>query len=331
MSHEHGSAGKRHSRRLIGVLALTSSFMMVEAVTGFLTNSLVLIADAGHMLTDVAGLSLALAAIWFAQRPATASKTYGYYRAEILGALANSLLLFAVAAYILYEAVRRFQSPPDIPSTPLLIVATLGLIVNLIGARLLIGGSGESLNVRGAFLEVLGDLLGSVGAIAAGIILLTTGWQYADPLIAAGVGLFILPRTWNLLRHTLDVLFEGTPANILVPDVQQAILGIPAVRSVHDLHVWTVTSGFVALSGHVGVEAAADRDATLVALRARLQEKFDIEHVTIQIEDQATADAIGQPCFPGQTPCFAPEMLETPPTAVPVAPTTPPAGKDAAS
>ncbi len=305
MAHDHASAGMRHRARLIVVLGLTTSFMIVEAVVGFLTNSLVLIADAGHMLTDVAGLSLALLAIWFAQRPANARKTYGYYRAEILGALANAMLLFAIAGYIFYEAARRFQNPPEVSSVPLLVVASLGLCVNIAGAAMLIGGAKESLNVRGAFLEVAGDLLGSLGAIAAGIIIITTGWRYADPLFAAAVGLFILPRTWNLLRGALDVLFEGTPPHIGMPDVQQTMLGVEGVQSVHDLHVWTVTSGFVALSGHVEVRDSVDGDAVLVAMRSQLHDRFDIDHVTIQVEHERLAAELNQPCFPGQSACYA--------------------------
>lgn len=305
MAHEHASAGMKHRGRLIAVLALTASFMVVEAVVGFLTNSLVLIADAGHMLTDVAGLSLALLAIWFAQLPANARKTYGYYRAEILGALANAMLLFAISGYIFYEAVQRFQDPPEVSSVPLLVVASLGLCVNIAGAVMLVGGAKESLNVRGAFLEVAGDLLGSLGAIAAGIIIITTGWRYADPLFAAAVGLFILPRTWNLLRGALDVLFEGTPSHIGMPDVQQTMLGVEGVRSVHDLHVWTVTSGFVALSGHVEVRNNIDGDAVLVSMRSRLHDRFDIDHVTIQVEHERLAAELNHPCLPGQSACYA--------------------------
>ena len=310
MAHEHASAGMRHRARLIAVLGLTASFMIVEAVVGFLTNSLVLIADAGHMLTDVAGLSLALLAIWFAQRPATARKTYGYYRAEILGALANAMLLFAISGYIFYEAAQRFQDPPEVSSVPLLVVASLGLCVNIVGAAMLIGGAKESLNVRGAFLEVAGDFLGSLGAIAAGIIIITTGWRYADPLFAAAVGLFILPRTWNLLRGALDILFEGTPSHIGMPDVQQTMLGVEGVQSVHDLHVWTVTSGFVALSGHVEVRDNVDGAAILVAMRSRLHDRFDIDHVTIQVEHERLAAELNQPCLPGQSPCYADQLTE---------------------
>jgi cobalt-zinc-cadmium efflux system protein len=272
--------------------------MLVEAVTGFLTNSLVLVADAGHMLTDVAGLSLALVAIWFAQRPPTSTKTFGYYRAEILAALVNAVLLFGVSAYIFFEAYNRFRDPPQVTSIPLLVVASIGLGINLLRARLLMGGAGESVNVRGAFLEVVSDILGSIGAIVAGVIILTTGWRYADPLFAAGVGLFILPRTWHLLKVALDVLLEGTPAHIELEDVQSVMLAQPGVESVHDLHVWTVTSGFIALSGHVQVRDAVDRDALLVALRSALASRFDIDHVTIQVEDERLSSQLEQPCFP---------------------------------
>ncbi len=305
MSHSHGSSASTHRGRLFVALALTASYMFVEAITGFITGSLVLVADAGHMLTDVAGLSLALVAIWLAQRPATGRKTFGYYRAEILAALVNAVLLFGVSGYIFFETYQRLREPPTVSSLPLLVVASIGLGVNLISARLLMSGSGESINVRGAFLEVVSDILGSVGAIIAGVILLTTGWKYADPLFAAAVGLFILPRTWNLLKGALDVLFEGTPAHIEIADVQRAILCVPDVQSVHDLHVWTVTSGFVALSGHVQVGEGTDRDAALVALRSRLMKDFDIEHVTIQIENERLAAGLDQPCFPGQTACYA--------------------------
>lgn len=298
MAHDHGSAAAAHRGRLIGVLFLTAAFMVIEALAGYLTGSLVLIADAGHMLTDVAGLSIALAAIWFAQRPANPRKTYGYYRAEILGALANSVLLVAVSAYILFEAYQRFQDPPEVASVPLLAVASVGLVANLVGVRLLMQGAGESLNIRGAFLELVGDLLGSIGAIIAGLIILATGWQYADPLFAAGVGLFILPRTWHLLKSALDVLFEGTPAHIDLRDVQGEIEAQAGVQSVHDLHVWTVTSGFVALSGHVLVRDGTDGDRLLVALRRALLDRFGIDHVTIQVENERLSRQLEQPCFP---------------------------------
>ncbi len=308
MSHSHSGAergGGKHRKRLLLALALTSTYMLVEAGVGFATGSLVLIADAGHMLTDVAGLSLALGAIWFASRPATAGKTYGYYRVEILAALLNAGLLFAVSGYILVEAFQRFRSPADVPSLPLIVVASIGLVVNLVSAATLFSGAGQSLNVKGAFLEVVGDILGSIGAIIAGVILLTTGWVYADPVFAAAVGLFILPRTWKLMRESVDVLLEATPKNLDVPAVQSAILSVDGVQSLHDLHIWTVTSGFVALSGHVTVAEEANRDAVLTTIQSSLRERFDIEHVTLQVETPRLEEALGQPCFPGEVVCYS--------------------------
>ena len=298
MAHEHTRGGGKHWRRLAVVLALTATFMAVEAVVGVLTNSLVLVADAAHMLTDAAALSLALLAIWFAQRPGGAQRTYGYYRAEILAALANALLLFAVSGYVIIAAAMRFASPEHVPSVPLLVVASAGLVVNLVSARLLFGAAQESLNVRGAFVEVIGDLLGSAGALAAGIVLVTTGWRYADPLFAMLVGLLILPRTWGLLRGALNVLLESAPHHIRIPDVQAEILDADGVLSVHDLHVWTVTSGFVALSGHVLVAERVDRDGVLVDLSRRLERRFGIDHVTIQVENEALSELLEQPCLP---------------------------------
>ena len=297
------AGGRRYTGRLAGALAVNAAYLVVEATVGFLTGSLVLIADAGHMLTDVAGVSLALGAIWLAQRPANQRKTYGYYRAEVLAASVNALLPFAVSAYILYEAYGRFRNPPDVPSVPVLVVASIGLAVNLFGARILAAGAAQDMNVRAAFLDMLADALGSVAAIAAGLVILTSGWRYADPLFAAALGLFILPRTWHLLKGALDVLFEGTPSHIRVADVQRAMLAVPDVTAVHDLHVWTVTSGFVALSGHVEVAEGADRDAVLVATRAALHGAFAIDHMTIQVENRRLADALDQPCLPGETPC----------------------------
>jgi cobalt-zinc-cadmium efflux system protein len=305
MTPDHHSAALRHRARLVLVLGVTAAYMAVEATVGVVTGSLVLVADAGHMLTDVAGLSLALLAMWFAQRPANVRKTFGYYRAEILAALVNAVLLLAVSGYILFEASRRFQDPPDVPSVPLLVVASVGLAVNLAAARALMTGARESLNVRGAFLEVLSDVLGSVAAIAAGVILLATGWRYADPLFAAAVGLFILPRTWKLLKGALDVLLEGTPEGIDLDVMQGQLLAVPGVIGLHDLHVWTVTSGFIAMSGHVFVRPTDDRDRVLLGVRSVLRERFAIDHVTVQVETEGLAEALQQPCFPGTTPCYA--------------------------
>lgn len=280
----------QHRRRLLLVLGLTTTYMVAEVIGGLVTGSLALIADAAHMLTDVFGLALALFAIWFAGRPATPERTYGYYRAEILAALANALVLFGISAYILYEAWRRFQAPPEVESGPMLAVATVGLVVNLAGAWLLRGASGESLNLRGAYLEVISDLLGSLGVIIAGVIMLLTGWYYADPLFSVIIGLFILPRTWNLLREAVGVLLEGTPARINLAEVRAAMTAVPGVASVHDLHVWSITSGLDAMSAHVVLDGTAARAATLAALNAALKDRFQIEHTTIQLEELADVE-----------------------------------------
>jgi cobalt-zinc-cadmium efflux system protein len=296
LAHSHGSAGFRHKGRLLIVFALTVSFMIVEAVAGLLTGSLVLIADAGHMLTDVAGLGMALGAIWLAQRPPNDRKTYGYYRAEILAALFNTLLLIAVAGYIFYEAFARFTDPPEVASVPLIIVASGGLAVNLVGAGLLHKASKHSLNVRGAFLEVWKDILGSIAAVAAGVIILTTGWAYTDPILAAGVGLLILPRTWDLMKKTLDILLEGTPEHIDLDQLENSMVHVPGVLAVHDLHVWTVTSGFVALSAHAETDEDHDPHDTLIDLRRLLAQRFDIEHATLQIETRALHEELESCC-----------------------------------
>lgn len=284
MSAEVESSAGKHRNRLIIVLAVTSTYMVIEVVAGVLTNSLALIADAGHMLTDVFGLGLALFAIWFAARPATPQRTYGFYRAEILAATVNALVLFGISAYILYEAWQRFQAPPEVDSGPMMIVATIGLGINVFGAFLLFKASGESLNMRGAFFEVVSDMLGSIGVILAGAIIFFTGWQYADPLISVAIGLFILPRTWNLLREAVGVLLEGTPADINVASVEQMLLTMPHVEKVHDLHVWSLTSGMNALSVHVAVGKGHDAEALLEQINVALREQFKIDHSTIQIE-----------------------------------------------
>jgi cobalt-zinc-cadmium efflux system protein len=283
------SSAARGQRRLLFVLGLTAIYLIAEVAAGLLTNSLALLADAGHMLTDVLGLGMALFAIRFAQRPATPAKTYGFYRAEILAALANSVLLFGVAGYIVYEASRRLQQPPEIDSLPMLVVALGGLVVNLIGAKLLHTGSRLSLNVQGAFLEVVSDLLGSLGVIVAAAIIYFTGWWLADPIISIVIGLFILPRTWRLLKSALDVLLEATPAHMNLADIEATMRAVPGVASVHDLHVWTITSGFVAMSGHVLADDRRSSDV-LHDVQVMLRERFGIEHATLQVERIDHAD-----------------------------------------
>ena len=285
--HAHPSAASaagRHRRPLVIAFVLTASYMVVEFVVGFSVNSLALISDAAHMGTDVLGLGMALAAITLASRPTTSQRTFGLYRLEVLAALANGVLLFVVAGYVLFEAIQRFSQPPDIPGTPLLITASIGLIINLISFRLLMAGAKESINLKGAYLEVLGDLLGSVGVIIAAIILITTGWVYADPIIGVGIGLFILPRTFKLTRQALRILLEVAPPEVDMDAVRADVLELPGVAEIHDLHVWTITSGIEAASGHIVIREGADYPAVLGSVLAVLREKHHIDHATIQCE-----------------------------------------------
>ena len=280
-----GTAAAKHANRLRWALALTGTYMIAEVVGALVTGSLALLADAAHMLTDVGGLALALLAIRFATREATPQLTYGYLRTEVLSALTNAVVLLLLTVYILYEAYQRFLAPPEILSGPMLIVAAIGLVVNLISMRLLAGGSSESLNVKGAYLEVLGDMLGSVGVIFAALIIMWTGWRLADPIMGAGIGLFIVPRTWTLLKQVTHILMEGTPPNIDLALLERRLMDIPGVTAVQDMHVWTVTSGFDAMSCHLVVaDISKARDALQNARRV-MKDNFGIDYVTIQVED----------------------------------------------
>ncbi len=276
-----------HRRTLMIVLGLTLAYLIVEIVVGLLTNSLALVADAIHMVTDAGALALAAFASWMAGKPATPQKTYGYYRVEILAALANGLLLVGSAGFIIYEAIRRLNAPQQVIGGPMLIVAVVGLIVNLAGVWLLHGRAGENLNVKGAFYEVVKDALGSVGVIAAGIVILTTGFTLIDAIVSILIALFILPRTWNLLTEAVDILLESTPSHIDLDAVRAAMGGVRGVESIHDLHVWTITPEFLTMSGHVVVEKGVDRthaQRILEELNDRLAGDFGIEHATFQIE-----------------------------------------------
>jgi cobalt-zinc-cadmium efflux system protein len=289
LSDEHAhirdvSAAARHRGSLLAAFALTLAYAVVEAVSGLLFGSLALLSDAGHMATDVVGLGMALAAIQLAGQRRDPAHTYGLYRLEVLAALANAGLLFAVAGYVLYEAIVRFVHPPEVPGVPLLLVAAVGLVVNLVSFALLRAGAKESLNVRGAFLEVFSDMLGSAGVIAAGIILITTGWPYADPIIGAGIGLFILPRAWRLGRDALRILLEIAPPDVDVPAAQASLAALPGVLDVHDLHIWTLTSGMNMASGHLEVRCGQDVGPVLRGARRVLAERFDVGHVALQCE-----------------------------------------------
>lgn len=285
--HSHTSAvsaGGRHKRPLLIAFAITAAYMVVEVVVALATGSLALLSDAGHMLTDVVGLGLALAAIQIAQSRRSPGQTYGLYRLEVLAALINALLLFAVAAYVLYEAVQRFGDPGDVPGAPMLVVALVGLAVNLVSFQLLRAGAQESINMRGAFLEVVSDALGSAGVLVAAIVLLTTGWEYADPIVGVAIGLFILPRAWRLGRGALRILLEVAPPDVDVEAVSRALAAVPGVADVHDLHVWTLTSGLEAATGHLRMHPDASSAEVMREANELLERDFGIGHVTLQCE-----------------------------------------------
>lgn len=292
--HSHAAGSRAQSRPLAIALGITLTFLIVEVIGGIITNSLALLADAGHMLTDVASLALALFAIWLAQRPATARRSFGFYRAEVLAALVNAVSLIVVSIFIFIEAFKRFGDPPEINSTPMLVVAVLGLLANAASAWVLMRGGGHqhNLNMRGAFLHVVGDMLGSVGAIAAALVMMVSDWYLVDPLLSAGIGLLVLWNAWRLMRESVDVLLEATPAGIDTNEVASAIATESGVDGVHDLHIWTLTSGFVALSAHVHITEPMRWNATCVALTDLVRERFGILHVTLQPESGVTS-AVG--------------------------------------
>lgn len=274
-----------HTRSLTIVLIVTAAFMLVEVAGGLLADSLALLADAGHMLTDVAAIGLALFVSWIARRPATPGKTYGYLRLEILAALVNGAALLVIAGSIVWEAIERLGSPRNVEPRILFGVATVGLVVNLLAMRLLRHGHSHSLNIRGAYLHVLGDLLGSVGAIVAGAVILLTGWTPVDPLVSVAIAGLIVISGWRLVRESVDVLLEGTPGHISLAEVEAKIAEIPGVVEVHDLHVWTVTSGVVAMSGHAVVPDAESSQHVLETAQGRLA-GLGIHHVTLQVEQE---------------------------------------------
>ena len=283
------TAAGRHKSRLGVALLLTTSFMLAEVIGGLWTGSLALLADAAHMMTDAGGLALALIAIRFSEKPRTPQNTFGYVRMEILSALLNAVVLLLLTSYILFEAYRRLLNPTEIIGGPMLIFAIVGLVVNLISMRMLAAGADESLNVKGAYFEVLADMLGSLGVIVAAVVVLLTGWNLVDPLIGAGIGLFIVPRTWVLLRQAVHILMEGTPPEIDMALLERQLMTIPGVIAVHDVHVWTVTSGLNAMSGHIVIADVSGAGATLAAARERMKAQFQIDHATIQIESEESA------------------------------------------
>lgn len=282
--HEHHRAEVKHERPLWWAFGLTAGFLVAEVMGGLLTNSLALISDAAHMATDVFALVISLVAVRLSRRPPDAKRTFGYARMEALGALINGVLLFVVAGYIFWEAVGRFRTPSPIASTGMLVIAVGGLVVNLVSMLLLKSGSGESLNVKGAYLEVWSDMLGSVGVIIAAAVIKVTGWTVADPLIAVLISLWVLPRTWILVREAGHILMEGVPGHLSLDRIRSALLAEPGVVSVHDLHVWSLGSREPALTAHLVVGAGADVAALRMAVLATLEAKFEIGHVTLQVE-----------------------------------------------
>lgn len=294
MSHHHGSVEKHdhshhsHTNRkaLFIAFLMIFGFMIIEAVGGVLTNSLALLSDAGHMLSDAGALALSLLAMWFASRPPSASKTFGYHRFEILAALINGVTLVLISIYIFWEAFKRFQQPPTVASGGMITIATIGLIVNITAAFILMKGDTHgNLNMRSAFLHVIGDLLGSIGAIAAGTVMLLFQWYWADPVISAVIAALILISAWRVTSDSVHVLMEGTPKNVSLHRLNQSLLNLSGVKEVHDLHVWTVTSGFLSLSCHLVVDGTADNQQVLRTAKHMLQDKFGIEHSTLQLED----------------------------------------------
>lgn len=299
MAHDHGhgtgapagpgSAGARHLRPLIITLGMGLVFMAVELTVGLLTSSLALLSDAAHLLTDVVGTAMALSAIVLAKRARVSARhTFGMYRGEVLAALANAVLLFGVAGYVLVEAVGRVAHPPEVAGLPVLLTAVFTVVGNLVCFLLLRRGAGESLNVRGAYLEVLADLVGSVGVLASGAVTLLFGWRYADPVIGVVIGLWVLPRTWTLARKALRILFQHAPERLDVGSMNSELGGLPGVSGVHDLHVWTLTSGMEVVSVHLACRPDVVPGSVLTAAQTLLAERYQIEHATLQVESDSS-------------------------------------------
>jgi cobalt-zinc-cadmium efflux system protein len=286
MPHSHVTAATAARGRLAAVLAISLVVLVIEVAGALAANSLALLADAGHLLTDIAGVGLALLAIWFAGRPPTLGRTFGYLRLEIIAAVANAVLLFGVAAIVVVEAIRRIGNPPEVASGLMLAVALVGLAANAISIWVLRDAQRSSLNVRGAYLEVLGDFAGSAAVIVAALVIAVTDWSQADTVASIVIAILILPRTLALLREATDVLLEGTPRDVDLDHVRRHILDAPGVVGCHDLHAWTITSGMNVLSAHVVLGRDADATAVLDELSRCLADDFDIEHSTFQLETE---------------------------------------------
>lgn len=288
--HDHGGGEIRYEKPLWIALGLTFAFLVAEVIGGLVTNSLALLSDAAHMGTDVLALGISLFAVWMSKRPADAKRTYGYARMEAIGAMINGGMLFVVAGYILWEAVGRFQQPPEVASTGMLVVASLGLVVNLISMRLLKAGAGESLNVKGAYLEVWADMLGSVGVIAGALAIKFTGWTIVDPIVAVLIGLWVLPRTWSLMRQSGNILMQGVPDGLDLDAVRKALAEFPGVVEIHDVHAWALGSKEAVLTAHVVVADGSSLSGVHDQLADMLDTKFEIEHATLQVEAKSDSD-----------------------------------------
>ncbi|WP_028479849.1 cation diffusion facilitator family transporter [Nocardia sp. CNY236] len=296
--HDHGvsvadagSASGKYVQRLILAIGLGLVTLVTQLVVGLSTSSLALLSDSAHVFTDVFGVVMALVAILVARRASLrVDRSFGMYRAEVLAALFNAVLLFAVAGWVLFEAIGRLAEPPEVPGLPVTIVAVVGLVMNVAALLLLRRGAGESLNVRGAYLEVLADMLGSIGVLISGLVTLLFGWRYADPLIGIGIGLFVLPRAYNLGKHALRILFQHAPAGMDVDRVRTSLEGLTGVQQVHDLHVWTLTSGMEVASAHLAIDEDANPDAVLVAAQELLADSYHLNHATLQVEVASMAE-----------------------------------------
>lgn len=284
--HSHGASSGANEKRLWIVLGLTGAFFVAELIAAYVTRSLAVLSDAAHMFTDVAALAVSLMAIKIGRRAADRKRTFGYQRFEILAAAYNASVLFLVAMYILYEAVERLRAPVAIPTTVMLVVAIVGLIINLIGMRLLRGGSEHSLNMKGAYLEVWSDMLGSVGVIGASLLMKWTGYVWIDSVVAVGIGLWVLPRTWTLLKESVNVLLQGVPANIDLDNMERAIAGLAGVKAIHDLHVWSLTAGKNVLSAHVVIDVSLKSEQQLLTEIDGAVRALGVHHSTVQIESE---------------------------------------------
>ncbi|MEC1715882.1 cation diffusion facilitator family transporter [Schinkia azotoformans] len=284
--HHHGPTREGNKKGLTIALTITTGIMLLEFFGGLITNSLALLSDSGHMLSDASSLALSLIAMWFAAKPASPNKTFGFYRFEILAALFNGVSLFLIAGFIVYEAYGRFFDPPTVASGSMMLIALIGLFANLLSAWALMrkGDVKDNVNLRSAYLHVLGDALGSVGAILAGIVMYFFGWYVADPIISVIVALLILKSAWGIIKHTVHILMEGTPITIDQQEVYKALEEIPGVINIHDLHIWTITSGLDSLSCHILIEDNQDSQVILQAAITKIENIFKIKHTTIQVE-----------------------------------------------